>query len=233
MGIFGRRQASRPRTTPQYAKLVEARQGDLRTLMLLNPASGTTTPFPPIDLLLRSTGDLQRMNSALAARGAGDADLPLSESVVPGVVSTLGLDQGDRFVTLTASHLAEMGITRELAESGARARLRTAASGLQIEGSGGRFRLHLPSNPDLTASFMLIADAWLTSVAIDGDPIFAVGSRAFLHVCGSKDREAMDGLRAIATTMHRDSTADPQGLGQPLTPDLLLLRENRLSVVAS
>ncbi|QOC29952.1 hypothetical protein IC744_06360 [Microbacterium hominis] len=100
--------------------------------------------------------------------------------------------------------------------------------GLLTEGGAGQFRLHLRSEPDLTASFMLVADSWLDLDRIDGPRVFAAGTRAFLHVCGANDRDAVEGLRHIAETSHHDGLADPQTFGRALTPTLQTLQSNRL-----
>lgn len=233
MGIFSRK----PRKTTQpdasgaleevapFSKLVAADNGGVLSFMLLSPETGEAIPFPAIEIVMRRSEELQSVVDTLRSVGAEEADIPLAEPVISGVVTLLGLDEGGHFSDLSANSLSRMRLTPELARTGALARLRQSVTHLQIDGGGGRFRVSYPDNPDLTASFMLIADGWLSGDSVAGDPVFAAGNRVSLHVCGSEDTEALAGLREIAATFYRDSVADPGAHGRPLTPSLLTVRD--------
>ena len=183
--------------------------------MLLSPETGEAIPFPAIEIVMRRSEELQSVVDTLRSVGAEEADIPLAEPVISGVVTLLGLDEGGHFSDLSANSLSRMRLTPELARTGALARLRQSVTHLQIDGGGGRFRVSYPDNPDLTASFMLIADGWLSGDSVAGDPVFAAGNRVSLHVCGSEDTEALAGLREIAATFYRDSVADPGARASP------------------
>ncbi|WP_157534438.1 hypothetical protein [Microbacterium sp. Leaf320] len=196
---------------------------------MIDQQSGAAERFPPIDLLLSGASDFQTKVSALNAREAGAGNLILGETVAPGIVSTLNLDEPQRYVLLTRTHLEGMRLSPELARTGALARLRMAANDLRIEGIGGRFRVWTPAAPDLTASLMLVADTWLNNDAINGAPVFAAGGRTSLYVCGANDHEALEDLRQIAEKRYRASAEAPQTEGLPLTRKLLTLREDKLT----
>ncbi|KJL30312.1 hypothetical protein RS83_01062 [Microbacterium oxydans] len=225
MGLFRRRSpessAAPVASLAPFSELIASDGGDGLQFSLLDRATGAMSPLPPIEVLLRSTEDLDAIIATLRLAGQTAADLPIIEQVAPGVATTLVLDEGDRFSTLTESALARMRLTPPLARSGAWARLRQACSGLRIDGSDGRYRLTFPANPDMAASFALVTDTWLNKDALRGTPVMAVGNRTALHVCGSADEEGISALRDIAEASYRQSVSAPAEHGQPITPRLL------------
>jgi len=129
---------------------------------------------------------------------------------------------------MSENSLRTKGLTHEIARKGAMFRLRAATANLQVEGGGGRYRVTYPDNMDLSASFMLIPEDWLDMSDIKGTPVFAVGTRISIHVCGSEDHASIAGMRDIAKVMYAESTEDPAANGPPLSPELLTFSEGRI-----
>lgn len=199
------------------------------TLTMRDPDTKTFAIFPAIDLLLRSSEDMARRVDELRSMGVDDADLPVTESLIDGVVSTFGIDQQDSYTLLSDSMLRNERLRPAMARTGALARLRHASRHLKFEGGAGRFRINYAENLDLTASFLLVADEWLASDKLNGDPVFAIGTRISIHVCGSGDAESLTGLAQIAESMYNDSVQDPVNNGRPLTPRLLTINNGQLA----
>ena len=132
--------------------------------------SAPVAPAPPqpVDLLLRSATDVRSTAETLRAAGASDADLPWTHEVLPGVVAVLGIDEHHGLSILSERIMADLRLDPEMAYAEALARLSRAATGWKVEGGGGRYRVRYLGDPDLTASFMLIAHEWIGADAISG-----------------------------------------------------------------
>lgn len=215
--------------SPTYTDLqLVDKPGGQQVLLLLDPTTGSAKPFPPIDVLLRDSDSMGQTAQTLRDAGASDADLPVSREVADGVLEVLGLDTGQSFHIMSDAALQAEGLTYDLARRGAMARLRAAVPALHIEGGGGRYRVAFPDDLDMSASFILVHDEWLDPDALAGDPVFAVGTRVSIHVCGSEDHESLGGMQEIAEVMHAESLQDPAANGRPLTPTLLTYRDGKL-----
>ena len=199
------------------------------TLTMRDPDTRTFAIFPAIDLLLRSSEDMERRVDELRSMGVDNADLPVVEPLVDGVVATFGIEQRDSYTLLSDSMLRNERLRPAMARTGALTRLRQASQYLKLEGGAGRLRVKYEENLDLTASFLLVADEWLASDKFDGEPVFAIGTRVSIHVCGSGDAESLAGLAQIAETIYHDSVQDPVNNGRPVTPRLLTIRDGELA----
>jgi len=194
---------------PIYSDIHATDNGDGHiTLLLSDPASGRTAPFPPIDILLRDVVGIEQGNQQLLDAGAGAINLPIVQNITEDFVEFLGLDIGTSRSIMSEDNLRREGLTYELARKGAMARLRAAVAGLNVEGGGGRYRVTYPQDLDLSASFILISEDWLDLNDIKGDPVFAVGTRVSIHVCGSEDFESLAGLREIAEVMYAEGVEE-------------------------
>lgn len=91
-----------------------------------------------------------------------------------------------------------------------------ARGGLQASGDE-RYRLELPGHEDLAASLILIMPLLLPSLPIAGRPVIAIGHRIMLHVCGSEDKDGIEGLRELSRSLYSSGEA------KPVTPDLYTL----------
>ncbi|WP_341367857.1 hypothetical protein [Yoonia sp. BS5-3] len=181
-------------------------------------------PSTQIDILLRDTDSLAATVETLRNAGAGDADIPVTRPVVDGVVEVLALNAGPSFQLMSSAHLDQQGLSYDAARDIAMARLRAAAADLTVEGGGGRYRARFTPDLDLSASFLLTTETWLDLDALDGPPVFAVGTRVSIHACGANDPDSVAGMKEIAAVMHAESVADPVANGRPLTPQLLTIK---------
>ncbi len=191
-------------------------------------SSDNQSGLPQIDLLLRSRQATEVLFEALVQAGAPEDQFPYTDEVGPDIVSVLSVDHGDRYLDISGQVLEQMGISPQEITAEALERLRQAAPSLSVEGGGGRYRISFPENPDLTASFMLVANSWVPEGMVQGDPVFAAGSRVMLHLCGSDDADALVGLSRIAQTHYQESLEDPVSNGRPLSPKLLTPRDGKL-----
>lgn len=151
------------------------------------PAKTVEPEVPPTSILLRRAEEYQQMVADVLEAGASEDELPIAEPVANGVVEMWSIDRGDHFEHLSQRHLDQAGLSFEAVRHSALEQLREAAKGLRIEGGDGRFRVSYPDDPDLCASFILVADEWLDTSSLLGEAVYAVGTRTLLHVCGSED----------------------------------------------
>jgi hypothetical protein len=141
---------------------------------------------------------------------------PLTDQLPNDLVVTFAFDRPDHYETLTPARLRALGRDRADVAAEAYATLAQRASGAVVAGQGGRYRVELPSHPDLTASLMLNAKAWLRPEQIQGRPVLAAARRIMLHVCGADDAGSVAGLAQL----NRDLYDGPAVEGKALTPDL-------------
>nr|WP_286980168.1 hypothetical protein [Corynebacterium sp. UBA5992] len=193
------------------------------------PAKTVEPEVPPTSILLRRAEEYQQMVADVLEAGASEDELPIAEPVANGVVEMWSIDRGDHFEHLSQRHLDQAGLSFEAARHSALEQLREAARGLRIEGGDGRFRVSYPDNPDLCASFILVADEWLDTSSLLGEAVYAVGTRTLLHVCGSEDAAAVGGMIQIAETFYEAGLSDPKNNGMPLTPRPLVMQDGVLA----
>lgn len=124
------------------------------------PAKTVEPGVPPTSILLRRAEEYQQMVADVLEAGASEDELPIAEPVANGVVEMWSIDRGDHFEHLSQRHLDQAGLS---------------------------FRVSYPDDPDLCASFILVADEWLDTSSLLGEAVYAVGTRTLLHVCGSED----------------------------------------------
>lgn len=75
------------------------------TLTMRDPDTRTFAIFPAIDLLLRSSEDMERRVDELLSMGVDNADFPVVEPLVDGVVATFGIEQPESYTLLSDSML--------------------------------------------------------------------------------------------------------------------------------
>lgn len=166
------------------------------------PAKTVEPEVPPTSILLRRAEEYQQMVADVLEAGASEDELPIAEPVANGVVEMWSIDRGDHFEHLSQRHLDQAGLS---------------------------FRVSYPDDPDLCASFILVADEWLDTSSLLGEAVYAVGTRTLLHVCGSEDAAAVGGMIQIAETFYEEGLSDPKNNGMPLTPRPLVMQDGVLA----
>lgn len=189
MGLFSRRRPADPDPVP----------------VVVDPVAGTArigadaVPLYPLVMDDRAAASL-RARSAGPLLSVHDSGLTVAyvlereaawEYVTPATAERLGLTEA----ALAAESLAWL------------ARIAPVASG-----GDGRFRLEMPSgSEDLAASLILRADVVhaLVDEFVAGDPVVAIGQRVAMHLCGTDDTEAVEGLRELARGLYESGDAAP------------------------
>jgi hypothetical protein len=88
---------------------------------------------------------------------------------------------------------------------------------IQSQGNDKRVRLTLPEELDLSASLVLIPEAWRATVPMLGDLAISAPTRIGLYVCAADDPEAVAELALITRAKFQE------GEGKPVSPDLYRL----------
>lgn len=217
MGIF-RRQNRNADSKGSPQQLIASDSGGVITFNVLDPDAGTVRAFPPIDFLLQAKTEVKNLIDDFPTMNVDSDHDPLTEPVTEGIIAAFRLAGETTSPLLTRQSIGAMSLTPELVRAGSLARLRQASKDLTIEGGNGRFRITYPNVPDLAASFLTIADTWLNTDPLNGSPVIAVGDRRFVHICGSHDKEALEGLREIAGNYFQTSFENQEMRVNALTP---------------
>ena len=88
---------------------------------------------------------------------------------------------------------------------------------IEVEGGGGRYRLTVPDEMDLTASTHLAPARWRAAVDIPGDLAVAVPTRIHVLLCSADDADSVAALQGYATELFA------QAASKPVTTQLLRL----------
>lgn len=99
------------------------------------------------------------------------------------------------------------------------------ADDVLVEGGAGRYRVRVPSEPDIAASLILAPQLWRERMELAGDPVICAPTRVVLLVCGSEDAEAVETLHGYATAMFDEAD------GKPVTTALHTIGASGLSVL--
>jgi len=192
MGLFSRR---RPTDAAPVPVLVDPVAGTARV-------GADAVPLYPLVMDDRAAASLRSRSTA--------SDGPLLTAHDSGLTVAYVLEREAAWEYVTAATAERLGLTEAAvtAESLAwLARLAPVASG-----GDGRFRLEMPEgSEDLAASLILRADAVhaLVDEFVAGDPVVAIGQRVAMHLCGTDDTEAVEGLRELARGLYESGDAAP------------------------
>lgn len=148
---------------------------------------------------------------------------PYAPPVAAGLYRAYAVDPGPSWEMVDADTARTMGGAEAL-EAQALANLRRRGA-IRVEGGGGRYRLTVPDERDLSASLVLDAERWRSEVPIDGDLVVAVPTRVETLVCGAGDHESIAALRDLAERAFRE------GEGKPISPSLYRLSAAGLSLL--
>jgi hypothetical protein len=142
---------------------------------------------------------------------------PIIDELTNDVVVMYALNKPDAFEPVSLVWAAARDLSREEVVAESRESLARVAAASRRFGEAGRYRVEVPSDPDLAASLVLNVRDWLAADAVDGTPVMAIGTRVLLHVCGDGDVAGVNGLAELSRVLFDEAD------GLPLTSALLTL----------
>lgn len=192
MGLFSRR---RPADEDPVPVVVDPMAGTARV-------GADAVPLYPLVMDDRAAASLR-------ARSGG-SDGPLLSVHDSGLTVAYVLERDAAWEYVTAATAARLRLTEAALAAESLAWLARIAP--VVSGGDGRFLLEMPEgSEDLTASLILRADVLhaLVDEFVAGDPVVAIGQRVAMHLCGTDDVEAVEGLRELARGLYDSGDAAP------------------------
>ena len=155
----------------------------------------------------------ERARDVLLSRFAATAE-PVLGTHASGLTVAYVLERDAAWEYVTAASAARLGLDGSALAAESLAWLGRVDP--VVSGGDGRFLLEAPpGREDLAASQILRADVLhdLFDEFLAGDPVVAIGHRAAMHLCGSDDLEAVEGLRMLARGLYESGDAAPVSTG--------------------
>lgn len=187
-----------------------------------NKKSAEPAPAPavaPEDLVVPMLSG-QSWKDATAAKLAQIPDFPagqhpFAQPLTGEVYVTYATDPGPSWEIVNIDEVPAYGGAASLHD---RALANLARRGdIEVEGGGGRYRLTVPDEMDLTASTLLAPARWRAAVDIPGDLAVAVPTRIHVLLCSADDADSVAALQGYATELFT------QAASKPVTTQLLRL----------
>lgn len=153
-----------------------------------------------------------------------DAAKPFTRRLTPEVSAAYGADPEGTWEMIQRGEVGGFGGVEQLHRLAVANLVRRAAADVVVEGGAGRYRIQVPSEPDLSSSLLLVPELWRDRIDVAGDPVICAPTRIVLLVCGSEDVGAVEALRGYATAMFE------QADGKPVTTALHTIAPSGLAV---
>lgn len=145
-----------------------------------------------------------------------DAAKPYARQIASGLWATYATDANGSWDLVQRGQLDEIGGADAVHELALR-NLPRRAGGLQVGGAGGRYAIEAETEPDLTASLILVPDLWRRTIDITGPLTLAIPTRVELFLCATTDTETTGALGNAAPALFEAAR------GKPITPALYVL----------
>jgi hypothetical protein len=151
---------------------------------------------------------------------------PFARTLADGLWASYATDPAGSWQQVQRGQVDAFGGPEGLHDA-ALANLRRRVSGqITTEGGGGRFRLTVPHEMDLSASLALVPELWTGGVEIAGAPVLCLPTRVELLVCGDRDEETVASLRTFAPSLMDEAR------GKPVAPTLFTLTDAGIAALA-
>lgn len=141
--------------------------------------------------------------------GFPDAAKPHSRRITPELSAVYGADAEGSWEMIQRGEVEGFGGAEALHRLAVTNLVRRVAADVVVDGGGGRYRIQVPTEPDLTSSLLLVPELWRDRIDVAGDPVICAPTRIVLLVCGSEDGEAVEQLRGYATAMFEQADGKP------------------------
>lgn len=132
---------------------------------------------------------------------------PFAQPLAGEVHVTYAIDPGPSWEIVSIDDVPTYGDADALRE---RALFNLARRGdIAVERGGGRYRLTVPDEMDLSASVLLSPARWRAAVELSGDLAVAVPTRIHVLICSADDADSVAALRGYATELFEQAAAKP------------------------